>query len=139
MTNALNDFICDNFDEMYVSGGVSINEIELSENILNVKLENEYKSYLMKYGMIMGFGVEILGFGKNGKSPLVEQTLRFRKMGLENNYIVIRNLDEWIYCLNVNNGDVSSWDAINKNHIIVSDSFNKYVVEELNEAKEDWE
>ncbi|MDE6789436.1 MAG: SMI1/KNR4 family protein [Ruminococcus sp.] len=138
MKNTLNEFIYNNLDEMFISGGTSTKEIEISEETLNVKLENEYKSYLMRYGMIMGFGVEILGFGKNGKSPMVEQTLRFRKMGLENCYIVINNLDEWIDCLNVNTGAVSSWDAIDKNHIIVSDSFYEYVIKELVEAKEDW-
>lgn len=139
MENALNEFIYNNLDEIFVSGGASIKEIELIEETLNVKLENEYKSYLMRYGMIMGFGVEILGFGKNGNFPMVEQTLRFRKMGLEDCYIVIRDVGEYIFCLNVDTGYISNWDAIDPSHVIVSDSFYKYVVKELVEAKEDWE
>lgn len=37
----------------------------------------------------------------NGSSSVVTQTLRFRDFGLENEYIVICNADEWIDCLNL--------------------------------------
>ncbi|MDE6776048.1 MAG: SMI1/KNR4 family protein, partial [Ruminococcus sp.] len=125
------------YDDLFISGGVPAEKISFIEKNLDIELDAEYKSFLMKYGMIMGYGVEILGCGRNGTFPVIEQTLRYRKSGLENDYIVIRNADEWVYCLNVKTGAVSSWDITGKNHIIVSDSFDKYVLEELEESDED--
>ena len=54
----------------------------------------------------MGYGVEILGSGKNGDSSLVRETQRFRGYGLSDKYIVIRNVDEWIYCFDNESGKV---------------------------------
>lgn len=138
MESKLDEFICDNFEKMIVYGGVSIKEVEYIEETLNVKLENEYKSFLMKYGTIIGFGFDVLGCSKND-FPVIEETLFFRKKGLEDCYIVIRDVGEYIFCLNVDTGYISNWDAIDPSHVIVSDSFYKYVVKELVEAKEDWE
>ena len=75
-----------------------INEVEKT---LNINIGEEYCQFLSQYGMLMGYGVTILGCGKNGSSSVVTQTLRFRDFGLENEYIVICNADEWIDCLNL--------------------------------------
>lgn len=45
----------------------------------------------------------------------IQETQRFREFGLEKEYVVIRNVDEWIYCLNNKNGKISSWDRNEKN------------------------
>ena len=87
----------------------------------------------------MGYGVEMLGCGKNGESSLIRDTQRFRKVGLEEEYIVIRNVDEWIYCFNNNDGKISSWDRIERNHLIKTNSFEQYILNELVEAKEEWD
>ena len=86
----------------------------------------------------MGYGVEMLGCGNSGESSLVKETQRFRKYGLSKEYIVIRNVDEWIYCFNNHNGEVSSWDRIEKSHLIKGDDLEKYILNELMEAKEEW-
>jgi hypothetical protein len=44
-----------------------------------------------------------------------------------------------VYCLNVNNNEISSWDEFDKNHIVVSNNFFDYIYCELNEAKKDWD
>ena len=76
---------------------------------------------------------------KNGESSLIRETQRFREYGLSKEYIVIRNCDEWVYCLNNNNGEISSWDRINKKHLIEGDCLEKYILDELVEAKREWD
>lgn len=139
MENRLESFIRENPDEMFAAGEISAAEAERIEKELDVELTGEYRSFLLKFGFIMGYGVEILGCAKNGNSNMLEQTLRFRKQGLEKNYIVIRNADEWVYCLDLNTGSITSWDPIDKNHINEADGFYEYVVTELEEAKEEFD
>ena len=52
---------------------------------------------------------------------------------------IIRNADEWIYCLNNNDGIVSSWDRNEQNHLIKSDNFEQYILDEMVDAKEEWD
>lgn len=66
-------------------------------------MSKKIKKAGMKFGMILGCGVEILGCGKNGIFSLESQTKRFREFGLPHNYLVIRNVDEWLYCLEMIN------------------------------------
>lgn len=139
MLNDLEKFIHDNQSEIFVTGGISEKEVEDLEKKLNIKFRTEIKDYLLKYGIIIGYGIEILGCGNNGISSLVRETKRFKEYGLDNDFIVIRNSDEWIYCFNNNDGTITSWDRNEKNHIKKSDSLYAYILSELLEAKEVWE
>ena len=133
----LKQFVSEN--DVIVTGGVSQDKIIEIENSLEVRLCKAMKDYLAEFGLILGFGVEILGCGKNGISSLESETKRFREFGLQDNYLVIRNVDEWIYCLNNNNGEITSWDRSNKNHKLCGTDFEEYIFNELVEAKEDWD
>jgi len=135
----LSTFIEENADEIIVTGGVSEVKIKESEEALGLSFCPEYRDFLARYGMLIGYGVEILGCGRNGTMPVVAETKRFREFGLSEEYIVIRNVDEWIYCINNNDGTVSSWDRSSMNHLMESGSFEKYVTDELLEAKENWD
>ena len=139
MDKELDKFIKENPDDIIITGGVEEEIIHNLENELGIKLRDEVQRYLSKYGIIMGFGVEMLGCGKCGESSLLRETQRFRKVGLEDKYIVIRNVDEWIYCINNNDGNISSWDRDGKKHLIKANSFWKYILNEMVEAKENWE
>ena len=86
----------------------------------------------------MGYGVEILGSGKNGDSSLVRETQRFRGYGLSDKYIAIRNVDEWIYCFDNESGKVTSWDRMDKRHLVKNDSLEKYILNEIKDAKAEW-
>lgn len=48
-------------------------------------------------------------------------------------------MDEWIYCLNNKNGKISSWDRNEKKHLLKGDSLEKYILDELMDAKEEWD
>lgn len=139
MLKDLEEFIQNNQEDIIVTGGITDEVISDMEKILGLKFSAEIRTYLSQYGIIIGYGVEILGCGKNGESSLVRETKRFREFGLSEEYIVIRNSDEWIYCLNNNNGIVSSWDRIEKTHLIKANTFGQYILDELIEAKEEWD
>ena len=102
MLKELEEFIQNNQDDIIVTGGITDEKINDLEESLGLEFRKEIREYLHQYGIIIGYGVEILGCGKNGESSLVKETERFRKLGLSDEYIVIRNSDEWIYCFNNN-------------------------------------
>lgn len=138
MYKKLNDLI-NNDEELFCTGGISEEKINEIEKELKVVLLEDYKFFLKTYGLIIGYGVEILGCGKDGEAPVVEQTKRYRNFGLPNDYIVIRNADEWVYCLDLSKGIVVSWDRNNTNPKQVADSFSEYIYNVILEAKEDWD
>lgn len=139
MLKDLEEFIQNNQEDIIVTGGITDEAISDMEKILGLEFSTEIRTYLYQYGIIIGYGVEILGGGKNGESSLVRETKRFREFGLSEEYIVIRNSDEWIYCLNNNSGIVSSWDRIEKTHSTKANTFEQYILDELIEAKEEWD
>ena len=139
MFKDLEEFIKNNQDDIIVTGGIKAEEINILEKNLGLEFRKEMRDYLYQYGIVMGYGVEFLGCGKNGESSLVRETQRFRNFGLSEEYIVIRNVDEWIYCLNNIDGKISSWDRIEKEHLIKKDSFEQYILDELIDAKEEWD
>ena len=71
------------------------------------------------------------------------ETLRFRELGLPEQYVVIQNCDEWIYCLDTGNMEneecpVISWDRNEGFDSIEGKDFNSFILEQFNDAKEDW-
>lgn len=139
MFKELDKFIKKNQSNIIVTGGVTDEEINSLEKRLELEFREEIREYLHQYGIIIGYGVEILGCGKNGESSLVKETERFRKLGLSDEYIVIRNSDEWIYCFNNNDGIISSWDRTEKTHLIESNNFEQYILDEMVDAKDEWD
>ena len=139
MFKELDKFIKKNQSNIIVTGGVTDEEINSLEKRLELEFREEIREYLHQYGIIIGYGVEILGCGKNGEPSLVKETERFRKLGLSDEYIVIRNSDEWIYCFNNNDGIISSWDRTEKTHLIKSNNFEQYILDEMVDAKDEWD
>ncbi|MDR1940853.1 MAG: SMI1/KNR4 family protein [Endomicrobium sp.] len=82
------------------AGGVSEENIKRMEEILDVKLPEQYKWFLRKYGHGGFMGFEIFGFISNDSMPMVEYTQSYReKFKLGKEYIFIVNVDEYYYCL----------------------------------------
>ena len=50
-------------DELFVVGGISETKVEELARKLNVTFTNSYKEFLMEFGRIIGYGVDILGCG----------------------------------------------------------------------------
>lgn len=138
MYDELVKFISANNDDIFITGAVDLKKINQIEKELGICIIYEYKQFLNQFGMIMGYGITILGCGKGGQPPVVTQTLRYRNLGLEKKYFVICSADEWIYCLNSETNEVSSWDAIVQCHKIESASFSEFLLMILSDAKENW-
>lgn len=105
----------DTFDSSMFTGGVDTDKIYYIENELDVKLPNSYKWFLKTFGYGFIYGIEILGYGKFTPPLVVTKTLDYRKYGLPNEYVVIEDCDEFIYCLDTskmenNECPVISWD-----------------------------
>ena len=106
-----------------------------AEDILGVKLPNQYVDFLKMFGHGGIGGIEIIGIGLTGRLIFVERTLDYRDEGLPNNLIVIENVDEWIDCIDCNTGKVVSWDFTG---YIKEDysSFDDYLMDQMNNAIE---
>ncbi|MBQ4360575.1 MAG: SMI1/KNR4 family protein [Proteobacteria bacterium] len=105
-----------------------------AENCLSIKLPEQYKEFLLQYGHGGLDGFEVIGIGKTGKLLFVNVTLAYRPHGLSDNLIVIENCDEWLYCINCNDGCVVCWE-----HGLVApafDCFDSYLLDRLKDSIE---
>ena len=111
----MNDIILNTIKKYEVKGdfnyaSVTDDMISDAEEILGVKLPNQYVDYIKMFGHGGIAGVEILGVGLTGKMIFVESTLEYRADELPGNLVVIENVDEWLMCLDCDTGKVVSWD-----------------------------
>ena len=79
MFEKLDRFIKDNSEEILITGGWGEDKISELEQKLNVSFREELKIFIRRYGLLMGYGVEIAVCGKNGGSRMVEATQNYRK------------------------------------------------------------
>ncbi len=92
---------------------ISNEVIQQAEKHLHVLLPKQYVDFLICYGHGGIGGIEIIGIGKTGKLLFVEETKKYRKYGLPENYLVTENCDEWLYCIDCNTGKIVSWSNSN--------------------------
>lgn len=136
----MNDIILNTIKKYEVKGDfnyalVTDDMISDAEEILGVKLPNQYVDYIKMFGHGGIAGVEILGVGLTGKMIFVESTLEYRADELPGNLVVIENVDEWLMCLDCDTGKVVSWDFtgyIKEEY----DSFDDYLMDQMNNAIE---
>ncbi len=136
----MNDIILNTIKKYEVKGdfnyaSVTDDMISDAEEILGVKLPNQYVDYIKMFGHDGIAGVEILGVGLTGKMIFVESTLEYRADELPGNLVVIENVDEWLMCLDCDTGKVVSWDFtgyIKEEY----DSFDDYLMDQMNNAIE---
>ncbi|WP_433958090.1 SMI1/KNR4 family protein [Cytobacillus horneckiae] len=127
----INEFI----EEGDFSGEASIENITKAEQTLNISFPTEYKQFVKKYGSGGICGVDVHGVEGSEYASVVESTERFRKLDLPNKYIVIENVDEYIYCLNTaDKNNVIRWDDTSQKEIIRYESFDDYLQDSFQEA-----
>ena len=102
---------------------------------LGVTLPKQYVDYLNSYSHGGIAGVEILGVGLEGTAIFLEVTKDYREDGLPENFVVIENCDEWLYCLNCDTGEVYYWDWFG-NERKAFDSFDEFLLSEYKDAIE---
>ncbi|MFV0380949.1 MAG: SMI1/KNR4 family protein [Breznakia sp.] len=114
-----------------------INEekIKEAEEKLNLELPTQYKNFLESFGHGGIGGLEILGIGNN-KLIFVETTLRYREYGLSLNLITIENCDEWLYCVDVNDGKIVMWANGCKEISVAYNNFDEYLEDRIKDVLE---
>ncbi|WP_404459757.1 SMI1/KNR4 family protein [Sutcliffiella horikoshii] len=121
------------------SGEVSVQIIELCESKLEVAFPNEYREFLQKFGSGGICGVEVLGIENESYFSVEEATKKFRGLGLPHNYVVIEDVDEFIYCLNTEqNYNIIRWDEFSKKEVERYNSFDEYLEDSFQEAIDNW-
>ena len=138
MFEDLDKFIAENPEEVLVTGGWTDDKISELEKQLSIAFREEVKIFIRKYGVLIGYGVEIVACGRNGHSRLVEDTLRFRKNGLEKKYIVIEGGGELAYCLNNETGEIVNWGLDNLEVYPEAESLESFVLAQFKEGKMNW-
>ena len=73
----------------------------------------------------------------------------FSEITIDTKNIQVQNSDELAalyqtylsedYCINNNDGIVSSWDRTEKTHMIKENSFEQYILDEMIDAKDEWD
>lgn len=138
MFEKLDCFIKDNSEEILITGGWGEDKISELEQKLNVSFREELKTFIRKYGLLMGYGVEIAVCGKHGGSRMVEVTQSFRKAGLDERYLVIEGDGELAYCLDNETGKIVNWGLDNLEVYPVADSLELFILDDLIEGKDNW-
>lgn len=98
-----------------------------AEKNMGIKIPKEYCLFLKEFGHGGIGGVEVLGVGENGDRVFETETLKYREYGLSEGLIVIENCDEWVYCLNTDNGNVVMWCYGENGYSVVYDDFITYL------------
>lgn len=125
----------------FFTGKLQDRSIKKIENHLNVILPDSFKWFLKEYGYGGLHGVEILGGGLTEVPACEEETLEWQKYGLPEGYVVIQNVDEYLYCLDTKkNGDgecpIIDWSQDGTSGIMTYASFYDYVIEKFNDSLE---
>jgi antitoxin YobK len=105
-----------------------------------VNFPPEYKEFVKKFGSGGICGVDVLGVEGADYASVVESTKRYRKLGLPKKYVVIENVDEFVYCLStIDEHNVVRWDDISKKELNRYSSFNQFLQDSFQEAIDNWD
>ena len=107
--------------------------IASAENALGIKLPEQYVEYIKMFGHGGIGGIEIMGVGLTGRMIFVDTTLEYRDEDLPDNLVVIENVDDYLTCIDCNNGKIVSWDFtsyVKEDY----DCFDDYLIAQMKEA-----
>lgn len=127
------------FEDAFFMTKPSDKDIQKSEQELGFKIPESYRWFLKEYGH-GGFFFEFLGYGITGSALFVQETLKERKKGLPDNLLVVENCDEYVMCINTDNGNIVSWSHYDNDGILMRyASFEEYFMDRLNNAIDNYE
>ena len=98
--------------KLYHGIGVSVDEVIEAENTLGIRFHEEYRNYLLEYGVASFGSHEFLGLGGDSYLDVVQETLqeRVNNQMFPRNCYVIENLGiEGILILQEEGGEVFAW------------------------------
>lgn len=127
------------FESAFLMTEPSDEDIKKAEQELGFEIPESYIWFLKQYGH-GGFFFEFLGYGRNGNALFVRETLKERKNGLPANLLVIENCDEYVVCINTDNGNIVSWSHYDNDGTIRKQvSFEDYFIDCLNNAIDNYD
>lgn len=127
------------FDDAFLMTNPSDENIKRAEQELGFKIPESYIWFLKQYGH-GGFFFEFLGYGITGNALFVQETLKEREKGLPANLLVVENCDEYVMCINIDNGNIVSWSHYDNDGIIMKyASFEEYFMDRLDNAIDNYE
>ena len=113
---------------------LSLEMINDSENKLGIKLPDDFLWFLNTYGA-GGIGFDV--FGVAGKElEFVKETMYNRSEDMPWNLLAIENCDEWIYCIDCDNGKVLMWSPWEGLSDYCYNSFSEYLLDRLESSTE---
>jgi hypothetical protein len=98
-TKSLEELIQKTKKDRIITGGVEEGWIGKMEAELGLTLPESYKWFLRTYGQCGVAGVMIYGIARNNTLRAALVTEEYREQGLPPEYVVILDVDDWIYCL----------------------------------------
>ncbi|MBO4679727.1 MAG: SMI1/KNR4 family protein [Lachnospiraceae bacterium] len=107
--------------------------ISSAEMALGIKLPEQYVEYIKMFGHGGIGGIEIMGVGLTGRMIFVDTTLEYRDENLPDNLVVIENVDDYLTCIDCNNGKIVSWDFtgyVKEDY----ECFDDYLIAQMKEA-----
>lgn len=127
------------FEDAFFMTKPSDKDIQKSEQELGFKIPESYRWFLKEYGH-GGFFFEFLGYGITGSALFVQETLKERKKGLPSNLLVVENCDEYVMCINADNGNIVSWSHYDNDGILMRyASFEEYFMDRIDNAIDNFE
>ena len=112
--------------------------ISTAEKALGLTLPEQYVEYIKMFGHGGIGGIEIMGVGLTGRMIFVDTTLEYRDEDLPDNLVVIENVDDYLTCIDCNNGKIVSWDFtgyVKEDY----ECFDDYVMAQMKEAIDNME
>lgn len=127
------------FQDAFLLVRPSNEEIKKAEQVLGFEIPESYLWFLNQYGH-GGYFFEFLGCSLTGNLLFVKETLKQREYGLPTNLLVIENCDEYVVCINTDNGNIVSWSHYDDDGMLVKQTcFEDYFIDCLNNAIDNYE
>lgn len=92
--------------ELECGGGLSSGDIRSIEIKLEITLPPSCKRLLESYGNLFINGIEFTGISVESWVDMVESTLEYRELGMPEDFVIIADVDEYLYCFDMSsNGE----------------------------------
>ncbi|WP_106498336.1 SMI1/KNR4 family protein [Lentibacillus sp. Marseille-P4043] len=134
MNNELLEMINKHIEKGDFTGRFTNENIDRTEQELGVDFPEGYKEFIKRFGAGGICGVDVLGIEGMDYASVVESTKQYRGLGLPKNYLVIEDVDEFVYCLNTMDDSVVRWDDISKQELKRYLTFDEYLKDSFQEA-----
>lgn len=117
---------------------ISAGTIKTIEGKLELTLPFEYVLFLKAFGDGGLIGFEIWGVDNGGVLNVVNETIKYRTLGLEKHYISIESCDEWIVCIDSLTHKVVYWYPSENDYCLRYNCFIDYLRDRVIDYKDNF-